>query len=159
MRSLSHDELKDAIVAAVAGHTVLSLATQGETGPHAVSLMYAHKEFDLYWLSDPKSRHSSNLESDHRCAVSIARQYDAFHLIMGVQISGHGLRLEKNADADDGFTLLAARYPFLRKFAAGELARHLGKAAVYRFRPQRITLIDNGRGFGFKQTLRLEEYR
>ncbi len=152
---LSDDELKQAIVDALAVHTVLTMATQGETGPHAVSLMYAHKEFDLYWLSDPKADHSSHLESISRCTVSIARQYDNFQNIMGLQMSGHGLRLEKGVEAGDGFDLLTERYPFLRKFAAGELARHLGKAAVYRFRPDRVTLIDNARDFGFKQTLQL----
>jgi uncharacterized protein YhbP (UPF0306 family) len=106
-------------------------------------------------LSDPNTVHSGQLESVSRCAVSIAGQYDDFRNIMGLQMSGHGLRLEKGTEADDGFVLLTGRYPFLRKFAAGELARHLGKAAVYRFRPHRVTLIDNTRSFGFKQTLQL----
>jgi uncharacterized protein YhbP (UPF0306 family) len=152
---LSDDELKQAVVDALAGHTVLTMATLGETGPHAVSLMYAHKEFDLFWLSDPKASHSGHLESGGYCSVSIARQYDDFKNIMGLQMSGHGLRLKKGIEADDGFVLLTRRYPFLQKFTAGELARHLGRAALYRFRPDRITLIDNTRGFGFKQTLQL----
>ena len=153
--SLSDPELKQAILTALTGHTVLSIATQGDSGPHAVSVMYAHQAFDLYWLSDPNTEHSKHLENDNRCAVTIARQYDAFENIMGLQMSGHGRRLDKGAQADDGFTLLTDRYAFLKTFAAGELARHLGKMAVYRFRPQRITLIDNSRGFGFKQILKL----
>lgn len=157
--SLSEADLKQAIIEALAGHTVLSLATLddsgGETGPHSVSLMYAHRQFDIFWLSDPKSGHSGNLQKASRCAISMARQFDDFKNIMGLQMSGHGLRLDKGAEADEAFTLLKARFPFLAKFALGDLARHLGKAAVYRFRPQHITLIDNARGFGFKQTLDL----
>ena len=153
--SLSDNELKQAILTALGAHTVLSMAAQDDTGPHAVSLMYAHQAFDLYWLSDPKTEHSIHLENDKRCAVTIARQQDAFENIMGLQMSGHGLRLDKGTQADEGFALLTARYAFLQTFATGKLARHLGKMAVYRFRPQRITLIDNSRGFGFKQILQL----
>jgi len=153
--SLSDAELKQAIVDALAGHTVLTMATQGETGPHAVSLMYAHKEFDIYWLSDPNAAHSTNLSKENRGAVSIARQFDVFQNIMGLQMSGCAARLEKGVAADEGFALLTMRYPFLQQFASGELARHLGKAAVYRFRPEQITLIDNARGFGFRQILQL----
>jgi len=153
--TLSDDELKQAIVDALADHTVLTMATQGETGPHVVSLMYAYKEFDLYWLSNPAAGHSGHLGKGSRGAVSIARQYEDFQNIKGLQMSGQGLRLEQGAEAKDGFALLTVRYPFLRAFAAGELASHLDKAAVYRFRPERITLIDNTRGFGFRQTLQL----
>ena len=61
-------------------------------------------------------------------------------------------------DADEetvGFDLLVVRYPLLKQFSSGKLARHLRVAAVYLFRPVRLTLIDNSRGFGFKQTLEL----
>ena len=117
--SLTDDELQQAILTALTGHTVASMATQGDTGPHSVSLMYAHKAFDLYWLSDPKTEHSKHLENDNRCAVTIARQYETFQNIMGLQMSGHGLRLDKGAQADEGFALLTARYEFLQTFSAG----------------------------------------
>jgi uncharacterized protein YhbP (UPF0306 family) len=69
--------------------------------------------------------------------------------------AGDGCRLTEVDEESAGFDLLVARYPFLKKFSVGKLARNLGAAAVYRFRPERLTLIDNARGFGFKQTLKL----
>jgi len=153
--TLEPDQLRQAILEALSGHTVASLATQDDAGPHAVSLLYTHTEFDLYWLSDPNTRHSRHLAHNGRCSVSIARQHDDFRTIMGLQMRGCANRLDPGADTDSGFTLLTACYPFLREFTAGDLARHLGKAAVYRFRPDRITLIDNTRGFGYRQVLEL----
>jgi len=154
--SLTADELKQAILDALAGNTVLSMATRGPDAVHAVSLLYAHQGFDLYWLSDPKSSHSIQLVNECRCAVTIARQQAAFQTIQGLQLSGLGFRLDPGTEADAGFTLMTQRYEFLRNLTAGDLARHLGKAAVYRFRPKQITLIDNSHGFGFKQVLQFQ---
>lgn len=157
MKTYSEAELKSAILDELRRNTVLTLATTGESGPHAVSLMYAHDGFDLYWLSDPKTRHSRHLEAGRPVAVTIAAQQDDFQRIRGLQIEGRAGRLTDAALSSRGFELLVARYPFLKRFGAGRLARHLGAAVVYRFDPARLTLIDNSRGFGFKQTLELAD--
>lgn len=153
--ALQEGELRQAILAQLRAHTVLTLATVGETGPHAASLMYAYDDFDIYWLSDPKTRHSQHLASSPLAAVTIAAQYDDFGKIGGLQMEGNGRRLTEADEVAAGFDLLVARYPFLQEFTAGDLARRLDAAAVYRFRPARLTLIDNSRGFGFKQILEL----
>lgn len=150
-------ELENAIVDELQRHTVLSLATVGRAGPHAVSLLYAHKDFDMYWLSDPKTSHSGQLAQNPSAAVSIAAQQDDFRKLRGLQIVGNAYRIADPDEAARGFDLLVARYPFLKQFAAGKLARHLRLAAVYLFRSNKLTLIDNSRGFGFKQTLELAD--
>ena len=156
-KALNKAELNDALLAELRAHSVLTLATAGETGPHAVTLMYAHDGFDIYWLSDPKTQHSEQLASSPSAAVTIAAQYEDFLKIRGLQMNGTGCRLTDAEEASAGFDLLALRYPFLQQFGAGKLAQHLGAAAVYRFRPEKLTLIDNARGFGFKQTLELAD--
>jgi uncharacterized protein YhbP (UPF0306 family) len=155
--ALKDADLRHAILEELRHHTVLTLATIDKSGPHAVSLMYASDAFDIYWLSDPKTRHSGHLASGTPAAVTIAAQYEDFRKIRGLQMEGSGCRLTETGEEKAGFDLLVARYPFLKQFAAGELARHLGAAAVYRFRPARVTLIDNARSFGFKQTLELAD--
>ncbi|MCW9036000.1 MAG: pyridoxamine 5'-phosphate oxidase family protein [Rhodospirillales bacterium] len=154
--SLSDQELKSAIGELLQRHTVLALATVGEQGPHGVSLMYAYDEFTLYWLSDPKTRHSQDLNGKAPATVTVAGQYGDFKEIQGLQLKGFGERLENGVEEKNAFKLLGDRYEFLKTFSLGNLARHLGAAAVYVFRPSSITLIDNKRGFGFKQTLNIE---
>ncbi|MDH3581132.1 MAG: pyridoxamine 5'-phosphate oxidase family protein [Hyphomicrobiales bacterium] len=149
--------MENAVLEELRQRTVLTLAVIGEAGPHAVSLMYAHDAFDIYWLSDPKSHHSKHLASSSSAAVTIAAQYEDFRNIRGLQMQGNGHRLTDADEESMGFELLRARFPFLKQFAVGNLARHLGAAAIYLFRPATLTLIDNSRGFGFKQTLELAD--
>jgi uncharacterized protein YhbP (UPF0306 family) len=150
---LTELELKNAILDELRQHSVLTLATAGQAGAHAVSLMYANKDFDIYWLSDPKTRHSEQLAHNSSAAVTIAAQQENFQKIRGLQIEGNAYRITDPDEEAVGFDLLLARYPFLKQFAAGKLARHLGLAAVYLFHSTKLTLIDNSRGFGFKQAL------
>lgn len=157
--ALTETELERAILEYLREQTVLSLAAAGDDGPHAVSLMYAHEHFDIFWLSDPESHHSRFLAANARAAVTIAAQQDDFRNIRGLQMAGLAQRVGDPDQAAAAFELLTARYPFLNRFGAGKLARHLGAADVYRFRPIRLTLIDNSRGFGFKQTLAPQENR
>jgi uncharacterized protein YhbP (UPF0306 family) len=155
LKAFSESELKDAILEELRNNTVLTLATIGESGAHAVSLMYAHDGFDIYWLSDPATRHSRHLESSRPAAVTIAAQQEDFETIKGLQIEGFGRRLMDKYAASAAFELLVARFPFMDRFKIGKLARHLGAAEVYKFDSSRLTLVDNSRGFGFKQTLEL----
>jgi len=156
---LAQAELENRILEELEQHTVLTLAVNGDEGPHAVSLMYAHEGFNIYWLSDPKARHSAYLESGSSASVTIASQHTDFREIRGLQLTGDAHRISGSAEEATGFRLLVARYPFLKKFGAGKLARHLGAAAIYAFRPATMTLIDNTRGFGFKQTLAPQEFQ
>lgn len=155
--SLEPDELREAILEQLAGHTVCTLATQSGDGAHAASLMYAHDGFEVYWMSDPTSQHSRDLEADGRCTMTVARQYDDFAAIQGLRMKGHAARITDDATEKRAMKLMAGRYPFLDRFGAGKLARALAAAALYRFRPRRITLIDNTRSFGFKQEFEISK--
>ena len=150
-------ELRSQILAFLDAHTVMSLATAGAEGAHAASLMYARDGLALYWVSDPKSRHSLELEADTRVAATIAPDYDDFQQIRGLQIHGSARRLKSPAAGAKGIARLALRYPFLKQFFEGpaDLMRQMSKAALYRLDPERMTLIDNSKGFGHRDVLQL----
>jgi len=150
--------LRAEILAFLDAHTVMSLATAGQDGGHAASLMYARDGFTLYWVSDPESRHSRELEAQPRCAATVAPDYDDFKQIRGLQIQGRARRLKGPAARAKGMARLAARYPFLKQFLTGraDLVRQMRKAAVYRLDPERIALIDNSKGFGHRDILELD---
>ena len=137
-------------------HHVMTLATVGDAGAHAASLMYARAGFTLQWTSDPQSRHSQHLERDARVTATVAPDYADFRVIRGLQIAGRARRLDGSA-AEEARAALVARYAFLAELASGppKLRAAFEKAAFYAVVPERITLIDNARGFGHKETLTL----
>jgi uncharacterized protein YhbP (UPF0306 family) len=143
------------IDAFLAAHHVFTLATSAGDAAHAASLMYAHEDFVLYWVSDPDTRHSREIEANSQVAATVAPDYTDFRAIRGLQIAGVATRLTAPRDVERARTLMAQRYSFLRELAHGPeaLRAAAAKAGYYALRSKQITWIDNTRGFGHKETL------
>lgn len=152
---LTDTEIRDAVARLLDTHSVLTMATLHAGRPHAVSLIYANDDLSLYWLSSPDSRHSLALQDSPAVSITIARQYTDFQEICGLQMRGDAWCVTDKKEIERGVTCLSVRYPFLKQFQSGaaHLMKQFDAASVYRFDANEITLIDNGRGFGFKQTL------
>ena len=65
-------ELTQRVIAFIAKHHVMSLASCSAEGPHAANLLYAHDGLSLFWVSDPKTRHSRDTAREPRVAITIA---------------------------------------------------------------------------------------
>lgn len=152
------DQLGARIEEFLDAHHVMTLATIGDSGPRAASLMFARKGFALYWTSDPLARHSRHLERKAEVSATVAPDYVDFRAIRGLQIVGRAARLIDGEDASEARRLLVRRYAFLAELATQEtaLGAAFAKASFYRLRPERITLIDNTRDFGHKEILSLD---
>ena len=150
------DDLARRVAAFLAAHQVMSLATYGAAGPHAANLFYACDGLALVWVSEEDARHSREIEAEPRVAATIAPQYTDFALIRGLQITGTAYKIAAQ-DKARHLALLEVRYPFLRQLAEApaELRAAYARVAVYRLEPVRITLIDNTKGFGHKETFDL----
>jgi uncharacterized protein YhbP (UPF0306 family) len=145
------------IAAFLDAHHVMSLATSGPQGPHAANLFYARDGFALLWVSDPRSRHSAELEAEPRVAATVAPDYSDFSDICGVQLSGKALCLNDTSQSGRARALLEARYPFPADMSnAASMKQAYASAKFYRLAPHRIVLIDNRRGFGRKETLDID---
>jgi uncharacterized protein YhbP (UPF0306 family) len=117
--------------------------------------MYSRDGFALLWVSDPSSRHSVAIEADAQVGATIATDYSDFPEIQGLQISGRAFRIVEATPREHARRRLEARYPFLHAAANApdELRKAYEHAQFCRLEPTRITIIDNRRGLGFKQTL------
>jgi len=150
---LDRDAQNEAL-ALIASMHVCTLATCGAGLPHAVSLLYAHSGFCLYWLSDPTSIHSRHIDAETRTPVAavIAAEHKDFHDIRGLQMLGFAQRLSEHDDIDGAKRLLIDRYRYLSESGGrpAEITAAMRRAAFYCFAPTRITLIDNTKGFGTK---------
>jgi uncharacterized protein YhbP (UPF0306 family) len=146
------------IAAFLDAHHVMSLATCGQKGPHAANLFYARDGLALLWASDPKSRHSSDIEDNVRVAATIAPDCFDIDAIRGLQISGRAYTVTGEAPRANTRKLLEMRYPDTKRLfgSSSALQKAYGMMAFYRLEPSRMVLIDNSRGFSHKETLELE---
>jgi uncharacterized protein YhbP (UPF0306 family) len=138
------DELAERITAFLDAHHVMSLATVGPHGPHAANLFYARDGFTLFWVSDPTSRHSVELDATGTVAATIARDYSDYATIR---------RLVDDAGRARARGILEARFVFLRQLADDGVRDVYRHADFYRLDVDRFVLIDNTRGFGHKDVL------
>ncbi len=143
------------ILAFLDAHHVMSLATCGIEGPHAANLFYARDEFALLWVSEPSSQHSIHIERQSRVAATIAKDYSDYSQISGLQIVGKARRVMDESECARFRHQLEQRLPFLQVIngAVMQLRQAYGRVEFYRLEPLRIVLIDNARGFGFKEAI------
>jgi hypothetical protein len=149
--------LRAEIEAFLAAHHTVSLATVDEQGaPHAANVLYAPDGLALYWMSDTETRHSRHIEVRPCVTATVAPDYADFRLIRGLQIFGTARRLAGGESVATAHRMVS-RYGFLAELASGPAALRAAfeKAGFYCLEPRIITLIDNTRGFGTKDTLEL----
>lgn len=130
-------------------HHVMTLATQGADGPWAASVFYAADGFTLYFLSSPTSRHSANVASNPRVAVTVQEDYADWPQIKGVQAEGVVAELSRDEEAL-ARRLYGEKYPVVGKLAQAPavIVQAMTKVRWYRFVPDRLYFIDNAAGFG-----------
>lgn len=137
-------------------HHIMTLATATANGPWAAAVFYASDGFELYFLSSPATRHGSAIGSEATVAAAIHEDYRRWPEIQGIQLEGRARRLE-GAACNAAFTCYAEKFPFVQSDAgaAPEIVRALQRVAWYRLVPSRLYLIDNSRGFGYREEIAL----
>lgn len=140
----------------LAGHHVMTLATQGQSGPWAAAVFYASDGCSLIFLSSPVSRHCLNLAQDARCAATIQEDYNDWTRIKGIQLEGRVSQLggeeEKRAQQ-----LYGQKFPIVGPLAnvPPAIVKALAKVRWFRLVPERFYFIDNGQGFGHRDDIAL----
>lgn len=156
------EELREGIRQMLAQHHTLTLATVSAGGPWSATVFYASDEvFNLYFVSDHRTRHAKDMAGDPRVALAINADVDNWDDVRGLQIEGI-------AEKATGAERVKALALYLAKFASVKalfnapksadektIAERLKHTDFWRVTPRYIRLIDNRRGFGFRQELRL----
>ncbi|MBI3948911.1 MAG: pyridoxamine 5'-phosphate oxidase family protein [Acidobacteria bacterium] len=149
------DELRQRVLTYLQSHNVMTLATTGPDGPWVAGLFYVNDGFDLYWLSDPDTRHSRNIVHNPHVAVAIHEDYRDWRIIQGIQMEGAAEQIGMLAQAVRPMKLYLAKYPFLGDLShlPLDLTRALAATRVYKFTPTRVYFIDNTKGLGHREEL------
>lgn len=162
MDSTEDQALRYRIVEYLERHSTLSLATCQGGQPWVANLFYASDEsLRLFFLSSGSSLHCRHIAASPRVSVSISGQYDDWASIKGLQLAGTASEVSAAARSNVMDRYLE-RFPNLRRMLqAGAddserlIASRLLSSPFYCIQPRWIRLIDNSRGFGNKQELRL----
>lgn len=137
------------MLAYLRAHRVLTLAIADAGGPHAAAVFYAaDDDLNLYFVSEPASRHGQALLAAGAVAGTVQDDRQEWHEITGVQFHGAARRLD-GAERECGWELYTARFPFL---LTGDvvLTGALAKSALWKIEPTWMRLVDNRLGFGHK---------
>ena len=142
----------------LANHNTLTLSTTGPDGPWAAALFYVNDRFDLYWLSDPETRHARHLAGDPRAAVAVHEDYGDWRAIQGIQMEGTAQLFGDSSPRSAPMRLYLAKFPFLRQSARGAaaLVKAMANARLYRFVPTRVFFIDNSQGLGRRDPVEID---
>lgn len=167
-------EAKERILQYLKEHNTLTLATWEQERPWATALFYASDGFDLLFLSDPKTRHSVDLEVNPIVAVTIQEDYQEWTSIKGVQMEGRAYVVVEEEELARAVAVYVEKYPFVAGYLrlmmspfariAIFLDRFIEKlsfiphlpaapARFYKIVPKRIWFTDNEVKFGNRDQL------
>lgn len=143
-------------------HHTATLATTGEDGPWAATVFFASDaDLNLYFVSDHRTRHGRHLAARPEAAVAINPDCSTWGEVNGLQLIGC-VQILEGMDRVAGLRRYLARFHdvgtlFETPRNADEeiIARRLKAAHLYRLKPRWIRLIDNRRGFGYKEEIEL----
>ena len=155
---MSHEE-RERILAYLTAHNTLTLASEQDGKPWANALFYVNDNFTLYFVSDPKTRHAQHLKNNPRVAATVQDDQRDWRAIQGVQLEGACREITNPVEATHALAVYAAKYPFVGDLlrAPKEIGSAMAKARFHKIIPRWIRLIDNTRGFGFKEEIHFEE--
>lgn len=136
-------------------HRVLTLAYCGPEGPAACAVWFAARaDLELYFLSALSTHHGAALRDGGAVAFAVHKDEQDWRSIQGIQ--GRGWCSPVNtAEHAAAWQIYTARYPFVIRQALN-LQAALSRTTLWLVRPSWIRLVDNTRGFGFKQEWRFE---
>jgi uncharacterized protein YhbP (UPF0306 family) len=156
------EELRERVLAYLAAHNTVSLATVQDGVPWAATVFYANVGTDLYFLSEPKTRHCQNLLANDRVAGTVNEDYRDWQHIKGVQLEGRAAEVTGKIELARALAAYLGKYPFVKQFLSpGQLLQGVqiaGKSfdiRLWRLRPERLYYLDNARGFSNRQELPL----
>jgi uncharacterized protein len=133
-------------------HHVMTLATSGTDGVWAAPVFYAHRGFDLYFLSAGHTRHVRHLEEHPYAAAAIHEQESDWTAIRGIQLEGAVTELA-GARRAAAIARYVARFPYVASDPG--LAAASARMSWYELRPERLYFIDNSQGLGHRDAVRL----
>ena len=128
--------------------STMTLATAAAGGtPHAAPVYFAADDsLAFYFFSEPDSLHSRHLQLNPQAAAAIYPECFHWQEIRGLQMHGRVITVPQGPDWQAAWRCYVDKFHYV----AG-LGEVVGRSTLYAFQPGWIRMVDNRRGFGFKQ--------
>lgn len=136
-------------------HHVLTLATHGTGGVWSAALFYVNRDFTLYFLSAPSTRHIRNLDVNNQVAVTINENYGEWTAIKGIQLEGEVHQITAIKQIEEVKALYEKKFPFNGPEAPFEITVALSSVNWYVCNPSSMYFIDNSLGLGHRDEILL----
>ncbi len=148
------DDMRPVLLEFLNRQSTMALGTAGlaDGRPQVAPLFFASDErLNLYWISDPDSRHSKNITDWNDTAAAIFTETWEYGAIKGVQAEGDAYDVTDPAERERALALYRAKFPFVNE----RFAALIQESVIYVLRPRWVRWIDNERKFGYKQEFRV----
>ena len=157
MAAASAEELRSRAQEWMAEITTLTLATTHDDIPWAATVFFAaDAKFNLFFVSDHRTRHGRDVEINTNVAATINPDCRDWNEIKGLQVRGT-ISIVKGVERAKAMALYLKKFPQVDQLfhqprdAQEETIAHRLKAAnIYKITPAMIRVIDNVRGFGHR---------
>ena len=170
-------KLKETVLKYLEEHCTMTIATARGDSPWAAALFYASDRFTLYFLSDPKDRHSKNIAENPVVAITVNEDYHDWRKIKGIQMEGRAELVATEDETARAVTTYVNKYSFTAAYLklvsspfpriTGYLDKLLSKlplvpglpstfsARFYKVTPVKVRFIDNEKSFSHHEEFTL----
>jgi PPOX class probable F420-dependent enzyme len=133
-------------------HHNMSLATVRPDGyPQATTVAYANDGLTLYFACDRTSQKLRNLRHSPKVSLTINKDWVGWKKITGLSMGGTAKILERAADTERAYALLARKFKSMKGLSEEDLAA----TAFVRVQPKVVSMLDYRRGFGWTKQVRV----
>ncbi len=138
-------ELSDVIADILGRAADMTVATLREDGyPQATTVSFVNDGTTLYFGCGSGSQKAHNIERDGRVSVTVNLPYRTWDEIRGLSLAGIAEVVTDPAETARAYERMLAKFPQVKDFAPLEDA----EMALVRIRPQVVSVLDYGKGFG-----------
>jgi len=138
--------------------STLTLATCKDSAPWAATVFFAaDSKFNLYFVSDQRTQHGRDMAANINVAATINPDCDNWHDVAGLQVCG-AVSIVDGVERAKALALYFKKFPQIDALFASPQGEHeetiatrLKAANFYKIKPAMIRVIDNKKGFGYRE--------
>ena len=157
-RQTNHSDVRERVLAYLAGHTTLNLATYGPAGLWSCAVLYVNHGLDLYFTSVASTRHGINVNTNNLVTGTINDDCKSWETMKGVQLSGRVHKVVDLVERSRVVRAYLAKFPYSMALWHGEyepdvIALDPGIHEFYRISPKQLLFTDNEHSPGVREEL------